>query len=69
MTADVRIGPDDWDSAIADTGGPQIVVAGPGTGKTEFLVRRAIRLITSRQADPGEILLLSFSRRDNMLNE
>ena len=63
MTADVRIGPDDWDSAIADTGGPQIVVAGPGTGKTEFLVRRATRLITSRQADPGEILLLSFSRR------
>lgn len=63
MTADLRIRPDDWDSAIADTDGPQIVVAGPGTGKTEFLVRRATRLIETKHAHPGEILLLSFSRR------
>ena len=34
-----------WDRAVADTDGPQLVVAGPGAGKTEFLVRRALHLI------------------------
>lgn len=59
---DIRVDPDDWDSALADTDGPQLVVAGPGAGKTEFLVRRARHLISSGVA-PEEILLLSFSRR------
>jgi superfamily I DNA/RNA helicase len=63
MTAELRIGPNDWDRAIALTDGPQIVVAGPGTGKTEFLVRRATHLIESGRALAGEVLLLSFSRR------
>jgi len=63
MTADLRIGPSDWDAAITHTDGPQIVVAGPGTGKTEFLVRRAVYLIQANRALSGEVLLLSFSRR------
>ena len=33
-----QVEPDGWPQAIADTEGPQLVVAGPGTGKTEFLV-------------------------------
>lgn len=63
MTADLRIGPVDWDRAIALTDGPQIVVAGPGTGKTEFLVRRATHLVKTGRAVSGEVLVLSFSRR------
>ena len=57
------IHPHDWDRVISDVQGPQLVVAGPGTGKTEFLVRRARHLIQSGMASPPEILILAFSRR------
>lgn len=59
---EIRVDPTDWSAALADTDGPQLVVAGPGAGKTEFLVRRA-RLLIERGVDPERILLLSFSRR------
>lgn len=62
-TVDHRVDPDDWDSVIEDTDGYQIVVAGPGTGKTELLVRRVAHLIESGAARRDEILLLCFSRR------
>jgi len=60
---DLRIGPNDWDRVIVDADGPQLVVAGPGTGKTELLVRRARHLIESGAAAPAEVLILAFSRR------
>jgi len=47
---------------IEDTDGRQLVVGGPGTGKTEFLVRRA-ELLIEHGAAPDDLLLLSFSRR------
>lgn len=59
---EARLAPHQWDTAIADTAGPQLVVAGPGAGKTEFLVRRVRHLIASG-VPPEQILLLSFSRR------
>ena len=62
-SVDLRIGPDDWDEVIVDVDGPQLVVAGPGTGKTEFLVRRARHLIESGLAVAAEVLILAFSRR------
>ena len=62
MNGELRIGPDRWDEAIADVDGPQLVVAGPGTGKTEFLVRRVIHLL-DRGTDPRTLLVLTFSRR------
>ncbi len=60
--AEWRVTPDDWDDAIAAAGGPQLVVAGPGAGKTEFLVRRALHLVGGG-VPPDQLLLLSFSRR------
>jgi superfamily I DNA/RNA helicase/RecB family exonuclease len=60
---DVRIEPDGWPQALTDSEGPQLVVAGPGTGKTEFLVARAVHLVESGKARPAQILLLTFSRR------
>jgi superfamily I DNA/RNA helicase/RecB family exonuclease len=58
-----RIDPEDWPDAIARIEGPQIIVAGPGTGKTEFLVRRFVEL-TGRHGVPAErIGMLTFSRR------
>ncbi|MEX0757747.1 MAG: UvrD-helicase domain-containing protein, partial [Acidimicrobiia bacterium] len=56
------IDPQRWSAAIAETDGPQLVVAGPGTGKTEFLVRRVTHLL-EQGVDPRSILVLTFSRR------
>ncbi len=58
-----RIGPDGWPDAIADSDGPQIVVGGPGTGKTEFLVRRCIHLLTDASVPASDLLVLGFARR------
>lgn len=58
-----RIGPGDWAPALGDADGPQLVVAGPGTGKTEFLVQRVAHLVATGAARRDEIALLTFSRR------
>src|SRR5436305_1420487 len=42
--------------------GPLLVVAGAGTGKTKTLAARVAALIHGG-ADPGRILLLTFTRR------
>ncbi|WP_198288745.1 UvrD-helicase domain-containing protein, partial [Pandoraea sp. B-6] len=43
-------------------GGPLLVIAGAGSGKTSTLAHRVANLIV-RGADPNRILLLTFSRR------
>ncbi|MFO7547401.1 MAG: ATP-dependent DNA helicase [Acidimicrobiia bacterium] len=58
-----RVDPTDWPAAVADIAGPQLVVAGPGAGKTEFLVRRAAHLLNSDAARAAELVVLTFSRR------
>lgn len=55
-------GPSDWSDAIADVDGAQLVLAGPGTGKTEFLARRVAHLIGTG-VPATSILVLTFSRR------
>jgi len=57
------LSPADWPEAVATTEGPQLVVAGPGAGKTEFLVRRISHLIEERGLPGSHILALTFSRR------
>lgn len=54
--------------AVTHTGGPALVVAGAGTGKTRTLVFRVARLVESG-IDPNQILLLTFTRKaaDEML--
>ena len=59
----IPVDPQGWEDALAKTDGPQLVVGGPGTGKTEFLVRRAVHLLTKRQVRPQDITVLGFSRR------
>ena len=61
IDAEVRISPEQWPDHLARTDGPQLVVGGPGTGKTEFLVRRAKILIDAGKG--GELLIVTFSRR------
>lgn len=60
--AERRLRPEDWDGAVTETDGPQLVVAGPGAGKTEFLVRRIAHLI-DRGVPSSTILAVTFSRR------
>jgi len=61
--AERRIDPAAWPEAIADTAGPQIVVGGPGTGKTEFLVRRCVHLLADAAMPATDLLVLGFARR------
>ncbi|MEU1470675.1 ATP-dependent DNA helicase [Streptomyces sp. NPDC005761] len=49
--------------AVVDhTGGPLLVLAGPGTGKTTTLVE-AVAARVARGGDPARILVLTFSRK------
>jgi len=60
---EVRLGPDEWAETLADVAGPQIIVGGPGTGKTEFLVRRTANLLATAGVATSSLLILSFGRR------
>ncbi|MGQ9689109.1 MAG: UvrD-helicase domain-containing protein [Desulfobaccales bacterium] len=48
---------------VTHQGGPLIVQAGPGTGKTRALTHRLVYLLKCRQAPPETILALTFTRR------
>ncbi|MDH3462773.1 MAG: ATP-dependent helicase, partial [Acidimicrobiia bacterium] len=56
-------GSETWARDIETVDGRQLVVAGPGTGKTEFLIRRVTHLIESGTAQRDEVVVLTFSRR------
>ena len=45
-----------------EIGGPLLIIAGAGSGKTNTLAHRVAHLIVNG-ADPGRILLMTFSRR------
>lgn len=49
--------------AVTHGDGPLLVIAGPGTGKTEVITRRVAWLIASRRARSSEILALTFTER------
>ncbi len=59
---ETRIDPTEWGSHRALAGVPQIVVGGPGTGKTQFLCDRISHAIDSGAVNPDEVLVLTFSR-------
>lgn len=49
--------------AIAETLDGMIVVdAGPGTGKTHTIVERYVNLISQEGVEPGDVLLMTFTR-------
>src|SRR5262249_22172837 len=60
---------DEQRAAAAHPGGPLLVLAGAGTGKTRTLVARAAWLC-EQGVPPSRILLLTFTRRaaDDMLS-
>lgn len=48
---------------VEHEGGPLLVLAGPGTGKTTTLVEAIVDRIDNRGADPASVLALTFSRK------
>ncbi|WP_329567374.1 ATP-dependent helicase [Kitasatospora sp. NBC_01266] len=57
---------DEYQRAVAEhAGGPLLVLAGPGTGKTTTLVEAVARRV-ERGTDPERILVLTFSRKAAM---
>jgi superfamily I DNA/RNA helicase/RecB family exonuclease len=49
--------------AVDHKGGPLLVLAGPGTGKTTTIVEAVAERIERRGIDPGRVLVLTFSRK------
>src|SRR4051812_29902789 len=49
--------------AVDTIDGPVLVVAGPGTGKTELLSLRVANILKQTDADPSNILCLTFTNK------
>lgn len=49
--------------AIEATEGPILIIAGPGTGKTFTLVKRAVYLIVEKKITPEEIMIATFTEK------
>ncbi len=55
---------DEYQRAVVEhRGGPLLVLAGPGTGKTTTLVEAVTHRIEQRGLQPDQVLLLTFSRK------
>ena len=49
--------------AVEHTGGPLLIVAGPGTGKTFTMAHRIARMLQRGGARPGQILAVTFTNK------
>ena len=55
--------PDTWQQqVIGHMDGPMLVIAGPGSGKTGSIQLRAVNLLLTGRAKPGELALCTFGR-------
>ncbi|MGR6914746.1 ATP-dependent helicase [[Actinomadura] parvosata] len=50
-------------AVVAHPGGPLLVLAGPGTGKTTTIVESVVERIERRGVDPERVLILTYSRK------
>lgn len=54
---------DSQKQAILTTEGPELIIAGPGTGKTFTLVKRIAYLIVEKRVKPSEIMVVTFTEK------
>lgn len=54
---------DEQKKAIVQTEGPVLIIAGPGTGKTFTLVKRAVYLIVEKGIKPENIMIATFTEK------
>ncbi|MDP9405438.1 MAG: UvrD-helicase domain-containing protein, partial [Actinomycetota bacterium] len=49
--------------AVTHEGGPLLIVAGAGSGKTKALTTRIADLLAARDVQPGEVLAITFTNK------
>ena len=50
-------------SAVLNTEGPTLVVAGAGSGKTKVLTSRLVHIVNEKKAWPNQILCVTFTNK------
>ncbi len=53
----------DQKRAIIHGDGPLLIIAGPGTGKTEVLVARCLKLLCCDRVEPHSIMMTTFTKK------
>lgn len=49
--------------AVLQTGGPQVILAGAGSGKTRVLIEKVLYLINEKHVPPESILMITFTNK------